>query len=133
MWNDVCWSYFVVLKTNVPLLSCCNLLIQLKKQGQLSSLFSIPFFPYSRNILEYSLLTTRDVHAFLLSSAVTQGPWLLPDTSALHTPLDFELGWIKKPYSWERRKVTGILLEEAGSIEAREQIKWSHFFLRERF
>lgn len=34
---------FIVLKTNMPLLSSCNLLIQLKKQGQLSSLF-FPFF-----------------------------------------------------------------------------------------
>lgn len=94
---DVEWcvlAVFYCFETNTPLLSSCNLLIQLK-QGQLASLFSIPFFLYSRNILEYSFFTARELYAFLLSSAVTQGSWVLLATSAPH-PATFWAGADKK-------------------------------------
>lgn len=131
---DVEWcvlAVFYCFETNTPLLSSCNLLIQLK-QGQLASLFSIPFFLYSRNILEYSFFTARELCAFLLSSAVTQGSWVLPATSAPH-PAVFWAGADKKnPNSW-RKKVTAVLSEEAGLPAARGQSERSHFYLCESF
>lgn len=41
MWHDTCWLYFTVLKANTSFLPV-YLLIQLKRQGQLSPVFSIP-------------------------------------------------------------------------------------------
>lgn len=120
----------------MPLLSICNLLIQLKKQGHLSSLFSIPFFLYPRSILEYSLFTAIGLPCCLVGSALQLARAPRCFLRLLHSPLQFQLGQIEKPSSWERRrrrKVTGMLQEEAGLPAARGQIIWSYFYLCEIF
>lgn len=135
MWNDVSWLYLILLKTNTPLLSICNLLIELKNQGHLSSLFSIPFFLYPRRILEYSLFTAIGLPFCLVGSALQLPRAPRCFLQLLHpTPPQFEPGQIEKPSSWQRRrKVTGMLQEEAGLPAARGQIVWLYFYLCERF
>lgn len=126
---DVEWcvlAVFYCLETNTPLLSSCNLLIQLK-QGQLASLFSIPFFLYSRNVFECSFFTARELCAFLLSSAVTQGSWVRPATSAPHPTALWAGADKKKP---EQLKEEGYSYAVGGGrVASSKRTVWTVTFL----